>query len=564
MKFSENQIRLFRNLSVVSGIFTMVIAFTMIMSLIQLKTSDPLEDPALKSIIEQFDKDPENADIAENVRSLDLIARKAYFAARWQLETGSYLLLAGAILFVVFQWLSTGQEKSARGKLPPKPQITEEKERSKKYLIVFSSVFFILAVISSFALRPLLPAPGEAKKGIRSEETGKASAVLPVPDGINYPNFRGEGSRGIAGGEGYPTDWDGNTGKNIKWKVPVPKFGKSSPVIWGDKLFLTGAEGSVFEVYCYDKNTGDLLWTGTGSDFPGASKDVPETDEESGMAIQTPAVNKDAVCAIFANGNLVAYDHNGNLLWAKNLGMPEHTYGYTSSLLIYNDILLVQYDSELRLSVIGFDVKSGKQLWETSRRGKPVNSSPALGMFNGIPQVIINGSPEVTAFDVMTGKELWTINGVVNDVAVSPAVNNNFVYVSANYEALLAIKPDKSGATVGWSDNTYTPDVSSPAATDEFLFISDGTGAIACYKADSKEKLWENYFNSSFYASPIVAGGMVYFLDRDGVMHIVKASATYELVSESSIGEDTDSTPAFSEKKIYIRGEKNLYCISAD
>ncbi|MGB4293507.1 MAG: PQQ-binding-like beta-propeller repeat protein [Bacteroidales bacterium] len=564
MKFSENQIKLFRNLSIVSGIFTMVIAFTMIMSLIQLKTSDPLESPALTAVKDMFDKDPDNADKAEYVRSLDLIARKAYFTARWQLETGSYLLVAGAVLFVFFQWLVTSGDKPARSKLPPRPELADEKKRNQKYLLISASAVFLLAIISSFVLRPLLPAPGEVASRAEKAKTGKVADKIPLPGNVNFPSFRGEGSRGIAGGEGYPTEWDGNSGKNIKWKVPVPKFGKSSPIIWDGKIFLTGAEGNIFEVYCFDKNTGNILWTGSGSDFPGAAEKTPETEAEAGgMAVCTPAVNKDAVCAIFSNGNLVAYTHDGKFLWGTNLGVPEHTYGYSSSLIIYEDILIVQYDSDKRLSVIGFDVKTGKQLWETSRRGRPVNSSPALGYFNGIPQVIINGSPEVTAFNATNGKELWSIQGVVNDVAVSPAINNQFVYVSSNYEALLAIKPGP-GPSVAWSDNTYTPDVSSPAATDEFLFVSDGTGAIVCYKADTKEILWENYFNSSFYASPIVAGGMVYFLDRDGVMHVVKASATYELVSESPIGEATDSTPAFSEKKIYIRGEKNLYCISTD
>lgn len=561
MNLTEKQISLFRTLSIITGIFTMVIAFTMIMSLIQLKSSDPLSSPALAAVYEQFDRDPDNAANAEYVRSLDLVARKAYFTARWQLETGSYLLVIGAALFVLFRWLTYSNEPLIKSKLPPKPVLTETRERNRRYLVISAAAVVLLAVISSFILRPLMPDPGRTRSE-KVSATGSAGEI-PMPDEINFPFFRGAGGRGIAAGEGYPVEWNGNSGENIRWKIPVPKHGKSSPVIWGDKIFLTGADGSALEVYCIDKNTGNILWTGSGSDFPGASKETPESDQEAGMAVSTAAATEGAVCAIFGNGNLVAYDHTGKLLWGTNLGVPEHMYGYSSSLLIWKDLVIIQYDSDTRLAVIGIDLKSGKIRWETPRRGRAVNSSPVLASFEGIPQVIINGSPEVTAFEASTGKEVWTMPGVKNDVAVSPGYNKNYVYICANYEKLIAIKAGKNPA-VAWEDNTYTPDVSSPAATDEFLFISDGTGGVACYDAGSNKVLWENYFSEPFYASPMVADGKVYFLDRKGVMHIVKAAGTYELISQPELGEDADCTPAFSEKRIYIRGVNNLYCISND
>lgn len=561
MKYSESWIRSFRAISIISGLFTFVVAFIMIMSLIQLKTINPLVNPALEAVRQQFENNPDSKELADQMRAMDFMARKAYFTARWQIETGSYLLLAGAVFFVFFQWLVSSAEPMIKGKLPPKPVPAEEKQRYRKYLIVSASAMALLAIISSFILRPVL---------IDTWQSGTADSAkmvkgieIPQPDGINYPFFRGEGGRGIAGGEGYPTEWDGNSGKNIRWKVPVPKHGRSSPVIWGNKIFLTGSEGDETEVYCIDKISGEILWSAMASDFQGASKEIPETDPEVNLSASTPAVNSSVVCAIFGNGNLVAYNHEGKPKWATNLGVPEHIYGYSSSLLIFNDILIVQYDSEKRLSLIGFDLNTGKIKWETMRRGRPVNSSPVLAVFNGVTQVIVNGSPELTAFDPLTGKELWSIKGVVNDVAVSPAINSNLVYVSANYESLLAIRPGPN-PLVAWSDNSYTPDVPSSVATDEFLFTADATGAIACYKADSKEILWEHYFNEPFYASPVLAGGLVYFLDRKGVMHVVKASNTLEIVSESVLGENSDCTPAFSEKRIYIRGENNLYCISND
>ena len=561
MKFSDKQIKLFRGIILVSGIFTLVIAFTMLFSLLQLKTIDPLNSPSLQSVKEQFDKDPDNRDKAEQVRAMDLMARKAYFSSRWQVETGSYLMLAGAVIFVFFQRLVAGNEKLPRPKPSEKPDISEEKIRYRRYLVISAGVVVILAVISSFVLRSDLPAPGQTSKTGKNNSEPVAAAVMELPGEVNFPFFRGEGSRGIAGGTGYPKEWNGADGKNIKWKIPIPMHGKSSPVIWGDKLFLTGENGKDFEVYCIDKNKGEILWTGSGSDFPGASDEIPEGDAEAGMSVPTPAVCEEGVFAIFGNGNLVAYNMNGKRLWAKNIGIPQHVYGYSSSLVIYNKQLIVQYDSDAKVALIAFDVNTGDQKWETIRQGRPVNTSPVLASFDGVVQVVINGSPNVSAYDATKGTELWSLPGLKNDVAVSVAVNSNFVYAVANYEKLMAIRAGKNVSVV-WEDNTYTPDVASPVANEEFLFVADGAGSIACYKADSKEVIWENYFNDPFYSSAIIADNLVYFLDRKGIMHVVKAQGTYELVAESPLGEDTDCTPAFSEKKIYIRGSKNLYCIS--
>ena len=561
MKFSDKQIKLFRGIILVSGIFTLVIAFTMLFSLLQLKTIDPLNSPSLQSVKEQFDKDPDNRDKAEQVRAMDLMARKAYFSSRWQVETGSYLMLAGAVIFVFFQRLVAGNEKLPRPKPSEKPDISEEKIRYRRYLVISAGVVVILAVISSFVLRSDLPAPGQTSKTGKNNSEPVAAAVMELPGEVNFPFFRGEGSRGIAGGTGYPKEWNGADGKNIKWKIPIPMHGKSSPVIWGDKLFLTGENGKDFEVYCIDKNKGEILWTGSGSDFPGASAEIPEGDAEAGMSVPTPAVCEEGVFAIFGNGNLVAYNMNGKRLWAKNIGIPQHVYGYSSSLVIYNKQLIVQYDSDAKVALIAFDVNTGDQKWETIRQGRPVNTSPVLASFDGVVQVVINGSPNVSAYDATKGTELWSLPGLKNDVAVSVAVNSNFVYAVANYEKLMAIRAGKNVSVV-WEDNTYTPDVASPVANEEFLFVADGAGSIACYKADSKEVIWENYFNDPFYSSAIIADNLVYFLDRKGIMHVVKAQGTYELVAESPLGEDTDCTPAFSEKKIYIRGSKNLYCIS--
>jgi len=303
------------------------------------------------------------------------------------------------------------------------------------------------------------------------------------------------------------------------------------------------------------------LWTGSASDFPGASSEVPESDAEAGMAVPTAAVNEELVCAIFGNGNLVCFDHQGNLKWGKNVGVPQSSYGYSASLLIYNDLLFVQFDSQEAIKLLAFELSSGDLKWDTPRSGRPVNSSPVLSVFDGQPQILINGNPNVSAYDPDSGIELWSLPGVSGDVAPSLAVNSKLVFAVTDYYNLIALKPGKNGSAL-WEDNTFTPDVSSPVATDEFVFLSTGNGDVACYNSEKGDTLWSHYFEDQFYASPIIADGNVYCLDRSGVMHIVKAGSEFQLVGQASLGERADCTPAFSENKIYIRSKNNLYCIS--
>lgn len=561
MNYSEKSLKIFKGISLVSGVFTLLIAFTMLFSLIQLKTINPLDNPALVSVKEQFDRNPDSREKAEQVRAMDLMARKAYFSSRWQVETGSYLMLAGAVVFILFQRLIAGSEKPARNLYPNKPDIILEKRRYQKYLIVAAGSVTVLAVISSFVLRTTLPSAGSTSSPpAKTTETSTAPDNSVKLDDVNYPFFRGAGSNGIAAGTGFPTEWNTSENKNIKWKLKIPKHGKNSPVIWGNNLFLTGAEGGSCEIYCINKETGKITWTGSGNDFPGASKEVPESDAEAGMAVPTAAVSKEGVCAIFGNGNLVCYSHDGKLMWGKSIGIPANTYGYASSLLIYNGIVIVQFDSDAKISLSGFDMKNGDKKWETNRKGRPVWSSPVLASFDNQAQVIINGNPDVSAFDPSTGNELWSQQGVTNDVVPSLAVNSKMVFAVTDYARLVALKPVQNGTKV-WEDNTFTPDASSPVATDKYLFVSTGTGDVACYNAEKGDTLWSHYFENPFYASPIVCDNKVWMIDREGKMHIVEAGSKFKIISSSSIGEKTDCTPAFSEKKIYIRGRENLYCI---
>lgn len=560
INITDREISVLKIISQVAGAFTLVVAMTMIFSFVQLKLINPLDNPALLSVKEQYDRDPANALNAEQVRAMDLMARRAYFSSRWQVKAGSYLLLGGAIIFILCQRIISGSEKTQPVFPVSKPNQGNRQKRARMYLSYASGIIFVAAVASSFIMRTNLP--DTDKSYVAGKDAGgKESNASFEPDKKNFPSFRGLYGHGIAGGSGYATDWNGEEGKNIEWKTEIPKPGKNSPVIWDDKIFLAGSDEKSCEVYCFDKGSGKLLWTVPITGVEGEPAELPQMDQESGLATSTVAANKKSVCAIFSNGNLACLDHDGKTKWVKNIGVPANTYGYASSLLIYEDLLLVQFDSDKKISLIGVDIESGEIKWDVPRKGRPVWSSPVLGIFNGKPQVVINGNPFVSGHDVMTGQELWSIECMSGDVAPSVAVNSTMAYAVTDYAKLVAIKPG-AGTTVVWEDNSYTPDVSSPVANDEILVLATGTGDVACYNAQKGDTLWTHYFVEQFYASPVIADDKVYLIDRSGLAHIVKAGPKFELISQPSLGERVDCTPAFSDKKIYIRGSKNLYCIS--
>jgi outer membrane protein assembly factor BamB len=606
---SETNRKLLQVISYISGMFTLFVAVTMIFGYLQLQAVKPLENPSLVFLKEQYDKDPANNDLKEQVRSLDLMARRAYFSTRWQIETGTYLLLAGAAVFVICQLALSRSRKIRPGMPGEPPDIAGSNRISRKYLGISASIVIVAALLISLSMRRMLPdpeyvedeaisagisrtserpmqeatpsepvsnAPAEAsgvtESGINetSDETPgqTVNASEPVErvaesyngNGVNYPFLRGPGSRGVIKNTGYPVNWNGGTGTNILWKTVIPKSGYSSPVIWGDKLFVTGADSEGGEVYCLNKKTGELLWTGRASGIPGEPDEPPATSEDTGLAAPTAATNGSVVCAIFATGNIICLDMEGNTRWAKNIGVPENHYGHSSSLLIHNNILLVQYDHFKSKSLIGIDINTGNKLWETPRRVAISWASPVLAVFDGITQVILTSEPYVISYDPATGKELWSVSCMGGEVGPSVGVNSRYVYAANEYAKLVAIKPGPS-AEVVWEDNQYLPEVSSPVATEELVFIATTFGAVAAYNASTGDLVWDHDFDYGFYSSPILVGENIYLTDQAGVTMIFSASSTFKLVAESPLGEKAVCTPAFSENRIYLRGENNLYCI---
>jgi outer membrane protein assembly factor BamB len=387
-------------------------------------------------------------------------------------------------------------------------------------------------------------------------------AALPTWEQLraNYPFFRGPAGDGIAYQTKVPEKFDGPSGDQVLWKVKVSKHGYNSPIVWGDQLFVTGADNEARVVYCYNKNTGDLLWEAKADQIAGSPAKMPKVTEDTGLAAPTMATNGVAVFALFGTGDVIALDFSGKRLWAKNLGVPDNHYGHSSSLIIHKDKLLIQYDTNRGAKVLALSTTDGSTQWETVRDVRISWASPVLANVNGKVQLVLTGEPLVAGYDPENGKELWTVDCMMGEVGPSVGYADGVVYAANEYATLVAIKVG-SQAEVIWEESEYLPEVASPLARDGLLIIATSYGVLACYDAKDGSKYWEQEYGDGIYASPIYADGKVYVMDMGGNLHVIKLAKEFELVAESELGEKSVCSPVFADGKMYLRGFDHLYCI---
>ena len=389
-----------------------------------------------------------------------------------------------------------------------------------------------------------------------------SKAVASTKDRLkNWPGFLGPKS-GHAEAKGLSIDWNGETGEGIKWKTKVPLPGFNSPIIWGDKIFLSGADENTREVYCFDTETGKILWKKAVANVPGSpsSEDSPEVSDDTGFAAATMATDGLRVFAIFSNGDLVAFDFEGNQVWAKNLGIPENPYGYSSSLVIYENSLLIQYDIDENSFFTGLDVATGKERWRTPRDFGPSWSSPIVIDTGKRDEVILAADPMVVSYNPKNGKELWRVECLEGgEIAPTPVYANGLIYVAADYVKVAAIDVIKH--EVVWETQDMIPGIATPLVVGEYLIGGLSEGGMVCYNAKTGEEIWVEDSDEGFYASPILANGLVYIADRSGIMHIFRPDAEYKSISTPALGEEIVSTAAAMGDTLYIRGINNLYRI---
>jgi len=419
----------------------------------------------------------------------------------------------------------------------------------------------------------------------------------------NWPSWRGPLATGEAVIGNPPTSWSET--ENVKWKIPVPGKGLSSPVIWGDQLFITTAVsldekasaeavkklkdeqpawlksaggGNVpenvqqFVVYSIDRKNGGILWQKVVREqFPHQG-----THSDGSWASQSCVTDGEYLIASFGSYGVYGFDLEGNLLWEKDLGdmTISGTFGEGSSPVLYGNHLIINWDHEKDSYIFVLNRTNGEIVWKKRRDEETSWSSPIVVPVKGRNQLIVSATGKSMAYDLENGEVIWEISGMTGNVIPSPVTDGEMVYLMSGYQkaALQAIILEQAKGNVAdtpalaWTYGKNTPYVPSPLLYNNRLYYLRGNDErLSCLEARTGKVLYESEKLDGVkgvYASPVGAGGLVFVLGRNGVCSVLKEGAELQIVSKNQLDDNFDASPAVVGDHLYLRGLKNLYCIA--
>lgn len=564
--------------AVMSAVFCLIVSTMLIVNYVQIKTADPLNTPGLQALRQQFRQHQADDALKAEIRALDLLARKAFFMSQSQLRTGGILLLAGAAVGValVIVWAQLAKPAPEPLRLSPLDQSWRERAALRRGVAVAGGLLLAAALTAWIGADRNLAAQWVVAGTVgvaehRTDQTNRTEPAHParspaIPPSTredylrNWANFRGPDANGHALARQVPVRWNAKTGEGIKWKVSLPRVGYSSPIVWGQRLFVTAADKTAREIYGVDTGSGKLLWTAPVKDVPGAPTEVPDVDENTGLAAPTPATDGRRVYAMFGTGELLCVDVDGRPVWSRYLGQPENHYGHASSLIVADDRLIVQFDDASHPRVLALNTATGDTVWE-SQRSAISWASPICVDTGRRHELILCDSEGVEAYDPANGVSLWREACLGGEAAPSAAYDDGMVFAASDTAKACGLKITDTGVEKRWEWDESLPDTASLLAASGLVFMATSGGAMVCLKGDDGTVVWQEEFSRPCYASPILAEGRVYALDQDGVMHIFEAAGTFKAVATCPLGENAGATPAFADGRIYIRGIRNLYCV---
>jgi outer membrane protein assembly factor BamB len=419
-----------------------------------------------------------------------------------------------------------------------------------------------------------------------------------------WPSFRGEAASGNGDGQGAVAEWDVASGRHVKWKTPIPGIANSSPIVWGDRVFVTtavtatgdktfrtGLYGDVkpvedlstheWKAYCLDRASGKVIWERTA--HTGAPKVKRHT--KASQANSTPATDGRRVVALFGSiGLLIAWDVDGRELWRADTGTLDsgwffdatYQWGHASSPVIYRDSVIVQADVQEGSFIAAWDLSTGKPRWRTERQGVSSWGTPAVVTSAGGDEVVTNGT-KIRAYDPATGRELWTLGPNSEVTVATPIARDGLVYVTAGYPPVRPVYAIKAGArgdislpsgqeksdAVVWSntrEGTYIP---TPLLYGDHLFTCNNNGVVTVYDARSGQRVGRGRVGAggAFSASPVAADGRLYFANEDGEVHVLSADAQLQPIARNDMKEVIMATPAISGGLIVVRTLGHVYGI---
>lgn len=548
--------------AIVGGVFSIIVFVLLVVNYLQIKLLDPLRTERLETLKIKLLEQPKNEQLLSQIRELDLQIRKDKIRRHDFSQKGSMFLFGAVAVFLI----GIKAAKTFKKRLPSiglcadlQAQQVSQAVRARR---VMTAGLALLAAAALFFI------------STDKVDFSQAGVSYPSNEEIakNWPTFRGPQESGFSVYSNIPDKWDGKSGEAIKWKSEIPLPGHNSPVVWDNRVFISGANKKQRQVYCFDADSGELLWQ---ADVAGNQSSGNELEIDAGTSYAAPTLATDGsrICAIFPTGDVGCFDFEGKELWSRNLGQPESIYGYASSLAIYQNLLFIQYDQAMadddKSRMFALDTFSGMPVWETKRPVSASWASPIVAKIGEQSQLITCGDPWVIAYNPLNGTELWRLDCLGGtDVAPSPIYAGGLVFAIEPYSKLIAIKPtgrgDVTDTHIAWEADDSGPDICSPVSDGELIFTLESQGFLTCYKVTDGTKLWEKDLEVNFMSSPSIVGDRLYLLSEKGVMFIIKIGVEYKELAKCELGENCVATPAFKDGRVYIRAAKNLYCISSE
>lgn len=384
----------------------------------------------------------------------------------------------------------------------------------------------------------------------------------------DWPGWRGPLGSGITPEKDLPVHWSATS--NVRWKAPLAGAGVSTPVVFGERIFLTASDGrhnDQLHVYCYDRSDGHEAWH---TRLFGSAQ--PEgLFAPGGMAVPTPATDGKFLWVLFGTGDLACLDTDGQPVWLRSLaeeyGPFRNRWGMAASPILADGALLVQVDHWGQSYLLALDARTGANRWRTVREVSVNWTSPVVATVAGKKQVIVAGTHKVQGYDFDTGKELWTVRGMQEQCIPTPVLSGDILYaVSGPRGNSLAIRLDgKTGdltdRNVVWKKVRGAPNIPSAVCYEGLYYMVDDRGLATCLNAANGEEVWQERLGGEHRASIVAGDGKLYFTSMDGNVTVIKAGKTFEVLAKNKLGESVVATPAFSRGQIFLRGEQHLFCI---
>ena len=397
-----------------------------------------------------------------------------------------------------------------------------------------------------------------------------AVAALLVANAVyaeNWAQWRGARLDGTSIERNVPIHWGATS--NVIWKTELPGLGHASPIVYGDKVFTVSAvpESEARLLLCVGRSNGQILWRETVLTAPMERKHALNSHASS-----TPACDGERVFVAFLDRTemvVAAYDLDGKKQWLVRPGKFNSMHGFCSSPILFKDKVIVNGDHDGDGYMVALDRKSGKELWRIERPNKTRSYTvPLIREISGRTQMILTGTKCTTSYDPNDGRLLWIIDGPTEQFVASPVYSEKtgLVYISGGYpdHHILAIKPDGTGnvthTKIVWRTNRGVAYVPSPIIEGDYFLIVSDSGVAHCFDAADGRVLWQERMGEH-HASLVSANGLVYFLNDNGVMNVVKPGPTFERVARNELRERTFASPAISDGQMFLRSDKHLFCI---